>query len=182
MVSDLAAAVSEGGDAIAIWTEQDFGRRHGGMRVRVARRTAGGAFGAPETLAIADVPSFAGGLGAGVAGDGTAIVTWSYTAGTLRDLHGVADVAIAAPGATLHAGQRLTSELAGGLRLAVSADGHAIVAFGEVAGVRVAERAAGGAFGPARTLGAGLGYELALALGQGPDALVAWRAFGSGIT
>ena len=178
-VTDLATAVSPRGDALVIWTEQDSGRRHGRMRVRVKRRTASGESGAPQTLAIADLPSFAGGLSAAIADDGTAIVTWSHTTGTLRDLHAVTDTAIAPPGATLHAGQRLSAKIFGAVRLAVAGDGHALVAFGETANVRIAERAPGGGFGAPQTLGGGGAPQIALALGSGDEALVAWGGGGT---
>jgi hypothetical protein len=182
-VSDLTTAVSERGDAVVVWTEMNFERRDLLTRIRVARRPAGGAFGAAQTLMSSDSPGFSASVDAGVAADGTAIVLWSHTAGGPTSYHAIADAAIAAPGAPFGAGQRLTASLGDGLALAVATDGRALAAFGEGTRVRIAERPPGGAFGSAQTLGSGDGSRLAVALGSGDQAFVAWGdPFNSDIT
>ncbi len=173
-VTDLATAVSDRGDALVVWTEMNFQSRRIRTRVRVARRAAGGAFGAVQTLTSSDNPGFSASIDAGVAADGTAIVLWSHTAGEETSYHAIADVAIAAPGAPFGAAQRLTASLGDGLALAVAADGRALAAFAEGTRVRIAERLPGGPFGPAQTLGSGDGSRIAVALGSGDQAFVAW--------
>ncbi len=177
-VTDLATAVSPRGDAVVIWIELKFQRRGAFTRMRVAKRSAGGAFGAPQTLTISELPPFSSNVAAGMADDGTAIIAFSHETGSERAIRSVLDAAIAPPGAPFGAGQRLSTSIFGEVRLAVGDDGGALLAFGADVGVRIAERAPGGGFGPAYTLGAGGGSELTLALGSGGDALVAW---GSGL-
>jgi hypothetical protein len=173
-VQNVTAAVSERGDALVIWAEEISQRRGSLLRLRAARRPAGGAFGAPQTLATSDSPFFNAAARAGIAADGTAIVAWSHFEGRVEDPHSVADLAIAAPGAPFAAGQRLTAELGGELALAVAPDGHALAAYADAGRVRVAERAPGGGFGTPQTVGSGSGGRLAVALGTGGAALVAW--------
>jgi hypothetical protein len=182
-VEGLATAVSERGDAVVIWNELTFDRRGISTRVRVAKRLAGAAFGAPQTLTSSDAPPFGSAVGVGVAADGTAIAGFMHVIGSERTFRSVADVAIAAPGAPFGAGQRLTSTAFSGFALKVSADGRALAAFGDGGRVRIAERAPGGAFGPAQTVGTGLAPQLTVALGSGAEAVVAWRdQIANGIT
>jgi hypothetical protein len=182
-VSQLATAVSDRGDAVVMWAEEDSERRGTLTRIRVARRLAGAGFGAPQTLATLDRPYLDPVLRAGIAADGTAVAAWSHIDSVLRDLQTVADVAIAPPDAPFGAGRRLTAELGDGVALAVSADGRALVAFGDHGRVRMAEREPGGGFGAPQTLGIGTGERLAVALGSGSEALVAWGdEFAIGIT
>ena len=173
-VQHVATAVSERGDALVMWTEEASQRRGTFSRIRVARRPAGGAFGAPQTLAASEGPFYTASLHAGLAADGSAIAAWTYLAGGIRDVHNVVDVAIAAPGTPFGAGQRLSAELGGTVALAVASDGHALVAFSDRSRLRVAERAPGGGFGTPQTLGAASPDRLAIALGAGAAAFVAW--------
>jgi len=173
-VTGMTTAVSERGDAVVAWRELDFHGHHIVTRVRVARRVAGGAFGAAQTLTVNASLPFDSGAQAGVAADGTAIVLFSHSAGTEESFHGIADVAIAAPGAPFGTAQRLTATLGEGLGLAVAGDGRALAAFSDGGRLRIAERAPGGVFGPAQTVGSGDAARLAVALGPGAEAFVAW--------
>jgi hypothetical protein len=181
-VGAMSVAVSERGDAVIVWLEQTFDESVERSRVRAVRRAAGGGFGAPETLATSNRIQFPRPFGAAIGGDGTAIVAWALTTGTERASHSVAAAAIGAPGAPF-AAQPISSD-AGTPVVAVAADGHALLAFADDSRVRVMERAPGGSFGPAQTIGAGGGENLALAVGSGGAALVAWGGgdFDDGVT
>ena len=71
-VGTITAAVSARGDTIVAWSESQ-GKT---ARVSAVRRTAGGAFGAPEVLG-GPYRGAAGRVSAGIAADGDAVVLWT---------------------------------------------------------------------------------------------------------
>ncbi len=165
---DLAVAVSASGAAVVAWSTTSG---TGAGRVEVARRDAGGGFGAPVELA--HWPAGDGRPGrvlAGVDGAGGAVVAWTRPG---RGVRMSADVAIAAPGAPFGTPQRVSDTLEGDPALTVGADGRALLALPDADAMRVAERAPGGTFGPALKLGGDPGTP-AVALRSDGAAVVAW--------
>ncbi len=177
--SPPAVAVSERGDAVILWAEQAGGVDEEAYRVRAARRSAGGAFGAPHTLATVKHALYPQ-LLAGVSAGGEAIVTWtavSTASGASLQPIGAAATAIAPPGAPFGPPSRT-----GGVSvaaLAVAPDGRALLALAGGNEIRVAERAPGQAFGaPVRAGDAPdlLGVAPVAALRSDGGAVVAWQA------
>jgi hypothetical protein len=175
-VSGLGVAVSERGDAVVAWREQRFSSDGEANFIRAVRRAPGGAPGAPETLATGAGGAASDSVVAGIGADGGAVVLWTQRTGdSLRSDTTATLVSSAAPGAGFAAPQRL-GVTASTPALAVAPDGRALATLWDSAGVRVAERLPGGAFGPPRLVGGGGDEHGAVALALRPDgaALVAW--------
>jgi hypothetical protein len=167
-VFQLDVAVSPRGDAVVAWSELD--RDLDRVRVRVARRDAGGAFGAVEDLvpwrdAVYVEPQV------GMAADGEALValaqggrSWALTVSAGR------------PGAPLGPPQRLDSTGANAWALAVAPNGTAVLAEGRAGATMVSERPPGGAFAAPRAVGETSGPDaVAAAFGTHGRVVVAWQ-------
>ena len=130
----VQVAVSARGDVLAAWLGQP---KPGSTEspVYAVRRTPGAAFGARERLGG---PYSAPELGAGLSGDGGAVVAVADREELL--------LATAAPGAAFGAPRRVTGTRSynGGLALAVGADGRALLAADTGRGVAVFDREPGG--------------------------------------
>jgi hypothetical protein len=174
-VTDFSAAISERGDAVVAWRE--FGDV--GMSVRAVRRSPGGAFGAPETLASNADDDFSTEVRAGIGADGVAIVAWSHSPRRNGPARYEMFAALASPGAGFAAPQRLARAGVGAPSLAVAPDGRALVAFSGQDGIYVAERVPGAGFAAPRLVAGGspftglIGGSLALALRADGAAVVA---------
>ncbi|MBE2320796.1 hypothetical protein DVA67_032855 [Solirubrobacter sp. CPCC 204708] len=178
-VFELSVAVSPRGDAVVAWAEMAYPPRR--LRMRIARRPAGGVFGPPEDL----VPwrSFGGsaGVAVGMAADGETVLM-------LREPRGsdsVQTLRIAPANAPFGPASPVPPGFSG-LALGVAPDGRALVAASTGAGVAVLERPPGGAFGapqvltdPAGAINADL---MAVGFGPGGRAVVAWHTEGQGTT
>ena len=81
-VFELTVAVSPHGDAVVAWAEFDYSPRR--VRIRVARRDAGGAFGAPADLVPWRPDTGSIGVLAGMAADGETVVYVREPSGTER--------------------------------------------------------------------------------------------------
>ncbi len=177
------AAVSDRGDAIVGWVRTREGRRIQTHRVLVARRPAGGTFGAPEVVATLKTPAGAPPLQVGVSDSGETLVAWSVPPRidpdslALNDRPGAIDVAIAGPGGPFAVSHRVApSSQLSAPALAVARDGRALLAAFDGASVRVAERAPGQPFGAAAPVARAedvLSVQPAVALASG-GAVVAW--------
>jgi hypothetical protein len=171
----LAADVSERGDALVAVATRDRDER---MRILVARRAPGGAFGAPE--AVFSSPEDASRqvrLLAGVSAGGDAVLAWSFQA--VADRPRELWAAIAPAGAPFAAPVRLaTLRIGSSFSLAVGDAGHALLAFASGDDVLVAERAPGGAFGAPAPIGRTedmIGVAPAAAVRADGAAIVAWN-------
>jgi hypothetical protein len=179
---DVAAAISDRGDAVVAWTELRGGFRKLRARVRVAVRPAGGAFGEARILAPWRLvgPPLAP-VAAGVDAAGAPTVAWllghPLRRGGPADAY--AEVATAAAGGAFGRPQRLDggAEYDDGLALAVAPDGRALLAYAGVDTLTVHERRrAAGRFGRLRSLSPGPGaYHPAIAMRPGGGAVVGWR-------
>jgi hypothetical protein len=179
----VVAAGPDGSAAVAWLESRDAGIRRPERRtLRVARRAAGGAFGAPETLVArhdGDWNAVAPAVAVDAAGATT--VAWAR-ARSPRGQRSAIEVATAAPGAAFGAPQRIAGRPydVAGVALAAGSGGRALLAHDGDETVRVYERAPGAAaFAPAPVFTSGAGArrpELALAADGG--AVVAWRSPG----
>lgn len=186
------AAVSDRGDIIVAFKETDYGstdaldrivpNENVRSRLRVVRRAAGGAFGAPEQ--IGKTSKSAGSVHAGIAATGEAVVAFTTVEG--RPPHRVpVEAAIAPPGgpfgSPVHVADArwLTPPI-----LDVAPDGRALVVAVDAASVRVAERAPGGGFATAAPVGAAADgpARLSAELGDDGAAAVAWHGTRTGRT
>ena len=164
---ELDVAVSARGDAVVAWAERKSNASR--VRIRVARRAAGGAFGAPEDIVPwRDYAAF-GDVQVGMAADGE---TW-WSAGSRRAGGRWCMARFGRPGAPLGAPQRLAF---GGF-LGMGPDGRALVVKANGGGVSVLERPPGerrihGAAGRERTGGP---IDPAVAFGADGRAVVAWH-------
>jgi hypothetical protein len=146
-VSGVAAAVSDRGDVLVTWREDDASGR---QTVRAARRAPGEAFGVPATLgrstrSSAVVPALT------AAGEAIVLITRSPARGGGQDRP--VTVTMAASGAPFGAPVTIANVAANlAPSLAVAPDGRALVALADERSVLVAERPPGGAFGPPAAL------------------------------
>ena len=151
---DVAATVSDRGDVIVTWREESTrseGRRTP-YRFRAVRAAPGAAFGAVETLG-ASSPLHEAVLPA-IAATGEAFVLTSTAEGTGSDLRVRLNVYTGAPGAAFGAPTALgTGQWLSSPAIAAAPDGRVLVAFSDGTSQRVAERAPGGAFAPAVSVG-----------------------------
>jgi hypothetical protein len=170
-IDNPVAAVSSRGDVAVAWTDIAVLRRSA-ARLLVARRPAGGTFGAPIELQ----PRKPYELGApqvalGVQDDGTVLALWNPDDPDDPDRQFLL-AATAPPGAAVGTPERLSSNLyLHGFSLTVAPDGRALAVLRERGHTRVLERPPGGTF--ARV--ADLGYTESL---YGPPS-VALRAAGA---
>ncbi|MDA0170086.1 hypothetical protein OJ998_13395 [Solirubrobacter taibaiensis] len=179
-VFELSVAVSPRGDAIVAWTEwQSLPQR---IRVRVARRVTGGAFGAPEELVPWRAHNGVTGVQVGLAPDGEAVVVVRDPVDADQPPHGRMLALSARAGEPFGAPADLPATL-GAYALGVGPDGRALLAASQGSGAVVLERAPGGAFGAPQTLADGVHPDhVAVAFGVGGRAVVAWNAWGEGTT
>jgi hypothetical protein len=183
MDSAPVAAVSDRGDAAVAWVKTSTGRVQT-HRVLVARRPAGGAFGAPEVVATIKTPAGSPALQVGVSGRGETLVAWSvpprFDADSLAwlDPTSSVDVASAGPGGPFAVAHGVApSAPVSAPALAVARDGRALLATFDGESVRVAERPPGQPFGAAEPVARAadvLTIEPAVALDSSGAAVVAW--------
>ncbi|MDA0172947.1 hypothetical protein OJ998_27850 [Solirubrobacter taibaiensis] len=163
----LDVAVSARGDAVVAWAERTSSPAR--VRIRVARRSAGGGFGAPEDIVPWRAYSAYGDVQVGMAADGETLVV-------SREPKGARSPAMARfgrPGAPLGAPQRLAL---GGL-LSMAPDGRALVVKANGGGVTVLERSPGsvGFTAPQVLNDTGGPIDPAVAFGADGRAVVAWH-------
>jgi hypothetical protein len=182
----VAAAVSEAGDALVVWS-QSAPRRT--VALYAARRLAGGAFGAPVKIAEREhEPARASGendwFAAGVANGGEAIVAWTGLPPERPPHRTDVKVAIAPANGAFGAPVTVGSQTGYSTpSLAMVPDGRALLTLADPARVRVLGRTAGTAFGAPSTVANvddPLGTRTAAALGPDGQALVAWSGTGLG--
>src|SRR4051812_5237233 len=176
-VQSPVAAISPRGDAVVAWTRNESEGERFAARVLVARRPAGGTFGAPVELQALRRYSLAPPhVALGIQDDGTVLALWSEGSDDAERERLFS--AAAAPGAPFGPPQLVTSKLEfDAFSVTVAPDGRALAIVREPGHTRVLERPPGGTF--ARV--ADLGYtEMVLgrpAAALRPDgaAIVAWQ-------
>ncbi len=177
---EIAAAVSERGDAIVAWKEHRFGATGTApRRFRVARRAPGAAFGAVEPVGVDSrrldsiVP--------GIAATGEAFLVTSSVEATAKSVRIPVEVAIAPPGGRFATATPVTvASYFTTPSLAVAADGGALIALSDGQSVVAAERAPGGAFAPAAPLAPApdqRGVQVAARLRPNGAAVVTWQGY-----
>ena len=181
---DVAAAVSDRGDVIVTWREEStrYEERRTPYRFRAVRAAAGAAFGAAETLG-ASSPLHEAILPA-IAATGEAFVLTSTAEGTGSELRSRLNVYTGVPGAAFGAPAALgTGQWLSAPAIAAAPDGRVLVAFSDGTSQRVAERAPGGAFAPAVSVGDARDTSVTatlLTVGAGGEAVVAWARYARG--
>ena len=172
----VRAAVSDRGDVVVAWRETRFGPDGSIRRVRVARRSPGGAFGPGELLGKAAtrhelvLPAVA------ATGEAFVLTTTSPDTGTPDQVP--LRMWTAAPGAAFGAPTaigRMYRDHAPGL--AAAADGRVLVAWSDGAALRVTEREPAGGFGAPVRLGTaddGPAFAVGVTLGPAGEAAVGW--------
>lgn len=177
------AAVAPSGLAVVAWGEIDSVRgATQRVRLRVARRAPGAAFGAPETLVSWRSGMFAElHLTAGIDAAGQATVLWAREVPSPTGSHFHVEVASAAPGAAFTVQRLSTESFLDPPALSVASDGWTLVAH-QVGGgddpAKVFERAPGATQFTAVTLPEPLSNPdsaPAVAVRNGGGAVVAWR-------
>jgi len=163
----LDVAVSARGDAVVAWVERRPSPER--VRIRVARRAAGGPFGAPEDIASWRPYEAYGDVQVGMAADGETLVVSGEPTGARTAYR----ARFGRPGTPLGAPQRLAF---GGL-LGMGPDGRALVVKANGGGVTVLERPPGS---PGFTAAQGLNdsggpIDPAVAFGADGRAVVAWH-------
>ena len=164
------ADVSSRGDAVIGWQDLRDGLSGTSDRVLVARRPAGGTFGAPVELKMTGRDS--ADVELGMAGDGT----------TLALLHNGARLVFttAPPGGPFGSQQTVTTNLESTPRLTVAPDGRALAVVPESdVHTRIFERPPAGAFAPVGDIRLADTFfgDLAFALRPDGGAIVAWKDF-----
>lgn len=134
-VFELDVAVSARGDAVVAWAERTASPSR--VRIRVVRRSAGGAFGAPEDIVPWRPYAAYGDVQVAMAADGETVVVSAEPNGRRTGV----SARFGRPGKPLGAPQRLAF---GGL-LGMGPDGRAVVVKANGGGVRVLERPPGSA-------------------------------------
>ena len=178
----VRAAVSDRGDVVVAWRETRFGPGGSIRRLRVARRSPGGAFGPGEVLGKAAerhelvLPAVA------ATGEAFVLTTTAPDTGTpdhvpLRMWTAALGAAFGAPTAigSMHRNHAPA--------LAAAADGRVLVAWSDGSRLRVTEREPAGAFGAPVPLGAadgGPGFAVGVTLGPAGEAAVGWIRYGRG--
>jgi hypothetical protein len=169
-VYDLSVAVSPRGDAVVAWAEYATPR----VRIRIARRAAGEAFGAPQELVPWQRDRGSAGVLTAMAPDGETVVLIHEPSG--RDA-----LRSGARGAPLGPASRLPSRVYGHA-LGVAPDGRAVVAATSDGSVYAIERPHGGGVSAPQPLAETVGADqLAIAFGGGRTA-IAWHDTGNGTT
>jgi hypothetical protein len=169
-VNQVAVAISARGDAVVAWVEGFRPRQNG--RLRVARRTAGGTFGPPETLAPTVSWRAFPSVSAGIDASGEATVMFTAPGTRARD---TVNVVSARQGAAFGAPQRLGSGSLEAPALAVAADGRVLVTASAYDGLELYERSPGGRFGRPTILFEGSASNTVIALRPGGAAAIAWQ-------
>ncbi len=181
-VEDLSTAVSRRGDAVVAWSESQELNRGLGARIRVARRTPGGALGEPAVLGgLHGYGGRAPTVRAALQADGTATVLWTQESDKEDDLK-FAFVAVAPPGQPFGPPQRLADAVRRTPSLAVAPDGRALAVLPEIRDTLVFERPPGGGdFAPVATVDPADVLEDQVAVALRPDgaAVVSWADFDS---
>src|SRR3954470_9328625 len=174
-IDDPAAAVTPRGDVVVGWTEKVLVKSEIRARLLVARRPAGGTFGAPIELQAPKHYDFARPrLALGMQDDGTVVALWSEGAdGPRARLR----AAVAPPGAPFGPSQVVTPllELAA-FSVTVAPDGRALALASEPTRSLVFERPPGGTFARVADLrDASFFGAPAAALRPDGAAIVAWQ-------
>ena len=181
-VFDLSVAVSPRGDAVVAWAEWSSRRQ---VRVQVARREAGAAFGAPTEL----VPwrqATGGAVLAGMAADGESVVVVREPVGTAKHPESVDTVRFGARGAPLGPPTVLPRQVYV-LALGVAPSGRVVLGATSSSGsVDVIERPAGGVLGAPQPLTDPLvpadAEQMSIAFGADDRTVLAWHDPGYGTT
>ncbi|WP_169542158.1 hypothetical protein [Solirubrobacter soli] len=180
-VYELSVAVSPNGDAVVLWAEYDAQR----VRIRVARRDAGGAFGAPVELVPWRRATGAAGVLAGMSADGETVVLVRTPTGTAQRSGSTDAVRSGARGAPLGPPALLAPDLYG-LALGVAPDGRVVVAAASGGSVYALERPRGGTLSAPQRLTDPLETvnpdQMALAFGADGRTVIAWHDDDQGTT
>jgi len=182
-VFDLSVAVSPHGDAVVAWAEYAFrGRR---ARVRVARRDAGGAFGAPVDLVPWRPDPGSVGVLAGMAADGETVVLVHEPSGTEARPASTDVLRAGVRGAPLGFAAALPRDVFV-LALGVAPDGRVVLAATSGGSVSVLERPRGGGLSAPQRLTAPQdtvnASQMAVAFGPEGRTIVAWHNDDEGTT
>jgi hypothetical protein len=179
----LSVAVSSRGDAVVAWAEYAYAP--GRVRIRVARRNPGEAFGAPADLVPWRRDTGAVGVLAGMTADGETVALFRGPSGTGTRGASMDAVRAGVRGAPLGPAMRLPPDLYA-LALGVAPDGRAVVAATSGNAVYALERPPGGDLGapqqltdPREPISAS---QMAVAFGAGGRTLVAWHDDDEGTT
>ena len=166
-VIELDVAVSARGDAVVAWAERNSSSSR--VRIRVARRAAGGAFGVPEDIVPWREYAAFGDVQVGMAADGETLVVSREPTGRRT----LVMARFGRPGTPLGAPQRLAF---GGF-LGMGPDGRALVVKANGGGVSVLERPPGSAgfTAPQVVSDTGGPIDPAVAFGADGRAVVAWH-------
>src|SRR4051794_3232982 len=179
----LSVAVSPDADAVVVWAEYAY--RPGRVRIRVARRDAGGAFGAPADLVSWRPDTGSVNVLAGMAAGGEAGGLVRAPTGTKNRPASTETVRTGARGAPLGPATPLPSYLFA-LALAVAPGGRVVLAATSGASAYVLERPRGEGLSAPHRLTDPLAPlnvdEMAVALGTGGRAVVAWHDHDAGTT
>ena len=182
-VFELSVAVSPHGDAVVAWAEYAYAPRR--VRIRVARRDAGGAFGAPADLVPWRPDTGSVGVLAGMAADGETVVLVREPTGTEQRPASTDAVRTGARGAPLGPATPLPPGIYA-LALGVAPDGRVVLAATSGGSVYVLERPRGGALGapqpltdPQEPVNAD---QMAVAFGADGRTVVAWHDDDDGTT
>ncbi|WP_028062520.1 hypothetical protein [Solirubrobacter soli] len=159
----VTTAVSARGDVVVAWLE--YGEDYRTVKIKVARRSPGGAFGTPQQLAASDL---LGGVAVGLTATGEA---WAV----LSDQHAVR-VTNAAAGTAFPAPRRLLSRTAFTYEptFAVADDGRILLAVAGGDGTTLFDREPGGEF--VRRPAIPAEGDVALALADDGTAVLAWES------
>ena len=167
-VIELDVAVSARGDAVVAWAERNSSSSR--VRIRVARRAAGGAFGVPEDIVPWREYAAFGDVQVGMAADGETLVV-------SREPTGRRTLVMARFGRPRHAARRAAAPRVRRVRSAWDADGRALVVKANGGGVSVLERPPGSAGFTAPQVFSDTGGPIdpAVAFGADGRAVVAWH-------
>lgn len=142
----VIGAVSDRGDVAVTWVEERS-RPEPAIRVRIAQRAPGGAFGPAKVVQTSTGMAYPRAIDAAVSSTGEAIVTW-----TAVDVSGKgqprveANVATVAPDGTVSAPAALAIDSSSSTSLSVAGDGRALLTYVSGGRVTYIERAPGAAF------------------------------------
>jgi hypothetical protein len=143
----VVGAVSDRGDVAVAWVEERE-RPEPAIRVRIAQRAPGQAFGPAKVVQTSNGMTFPSSVDVAVTNTGEAVVTW-----TALDVSGKgealasANVAVVAPDGTVGAPKTVEITRSGGTSLSVASDGRALLTYINSGHVTFIERAPGAAFG-----------------------------------
>lgn len=166
----FAVAASARGDAVVAWIEYVGAPRDDRVRVRVARRAPGAAFGKPEVV-VPDARDYDE-IEAVMTGDGEAFLAMS-------DRRGVR-LTSARPGVPFPRPRRIVRTTDDGFGLAANPDGRVLLAVPGMNRIDVFEREPGADFVQRPSLEVGSTSAVALALRPDGGAIIAWQNGGQG--